>query len=152
MVSEESLSLLPGEEMVVEGRRDLAQGRETVASLLVSIGAPRLGRLGEPVAKLLDNYGMYYILRYIIHTNGVHAWHLASEKPLINAVLITHPHMDHIQNLSYVRADIPVWLSPETWAALKTINDSGIIMKHEILSFKDRETGERVRRKFSVFE
>ena len=40
---------LPGEDLVVEGRRDLAEGRETIAALLVSIGAPKLARLGEPV-------------------------------------------------------------------------------------------------------
>ena len=64
MVSEESSILLPGEELVAEGRRDLAQGRETVASLLVSIGAPRLGRLGEPVASpLLDpEHRLYRLL------------------------------------------------------------------------------------------
>ena len=40
------VTLLPGEEMVAEGRRDLAQGRETVASLLVSIGAPHTWQIG----------------------------------------------------------------------------------------------------------
>lgn len=39
----------PGEELIEEGLRDLREGRETVASLLVSIGAPRLTRLGLPI-------------------------------------------------------------------------------------------------------
>ena len=39
----------PGADLISEGQRDLAEGRETVASLLVSIGAPRLCRLGESV-------------------------------------------------------------------------------------------------------
>lgn len=39
----------PGEELVTRGIRDLAEGRESVASLLVSIGAPRLRRIGVKV-------------------------------------------------------------------------------------------------------
>jgi hypothetical protein len=37
---------LPGEDLVREGLSDLARGIETPAALLVSIGAPRLRRLG----------------------------------------------------------------------------------------------------------
>jgi len=37
---------LPGSDIVEEGLSDLRAGRETVASLLVSIGAPRLRQLG----------------------------------------------------------------------------------------------------------
>jgi len=37
---------LPGADLVQEGLFDLRAGRETVASLLVSIGAPRLRGLG----------------------------------------------------------------------------------------------------------
>jgi hypothetical protein len=37
---------LLGADLVEEGLSDLRAGRETVASLLVSIGAPRLRRLG----------------------------------------------------------------------------------------------------------
>ena len=36
----------PGEELIQQGIQDLAQGRETIPALLVSIGAPRLRRLG----------------------------------------------------------------------------------------------------------
>jgi hypothetical protein len=39
----------PGEELVNKGIADLAAGRETVESLLVSIGAPRLRRAGIEV-------------------------------------------------------------------------------------------------------
>lgn len=41
---------LPGAELVENGLADLAAGRETVASLLVSIGAPRLRQLGIEVS------------------------------------------------------------------------------------------------------
>jgi hypothetical protein len=37
---------LPGADIVEDGLADLCAGRETVTSLLVSIGAPRLRRLG----------------------------------------------------------------------------------------------------------
>lgn len=36
---------LPGEELIIKGLEDLAHGRESIESLLVSIGAPRLRRL-----------------------------------------------------------------------------------------------------------
>jgi hypothetical protein len=43
------LEALPGHELVEDGLRDLARGLETVPALLVSIGAPRLRRLGFEV-------------------------------------------------------------------------------------------------------
>jgi len=42
--------LLPGGELVRQGLKDLARGAETVPSLVVSIGAPRLRRLGLEVS------------------------------------------------------------------------------------------------------
>lgn len=44
---------LPGGEIVDAGLADLAAGRETVASLLVSEAAPRLRREGVPVPRRL---------------------------------------------------------------------------------------------------
>jgi hypothetical protein len=40
---------LPGGDLVRQGLGDLARGVESVPSLLVSIGAPRLRRAGVPV-------------------------------------------------------------------------------------------------------
>lgn len=40
---------LPGAELIVAGLEDLSAGRESEASLLVLIGAPRLRRLGIEV-------------------------------------------------------------------------------------------------------
>ena len=40
---------LPGRDLIDQGLADLAAGAETVASLLVSIGAPRLRQLGVAV-------------------------------------------------------------------------------------------------------
>lgn len=41
---------LPGADLIEEGLRDLAAGRESEAALLVLIGAPRLCRLGVAVS------------------------------------------------------------------------------------------------------
>ncbi len=38
--------VLPGEDLIEAGLRDLQNGRETVEALLVAIGSPRLKRLG----------------------------------------------------------------------------------------------------------
>jgi hypothetical protein len=40
---------LPGADMVFSGMEDLSQGKSTVAALLVSVGAPRLSRLGRRI-------------------------------------------------------------------------------------------------------
>ena len=44
-----SYEAFPGGDLVEKGLADLAERRETVESLLVSIGAPRLRRAGVPV-------------------------------------------------------------------------------------------------------
>ena len=36
----------PGQDLIEQGLADIAAGRETVASLLVEVGGPRLRRLG----------------------------------------------------------------------------------------------------------
>ena len=48
-----SAELLPGEDLVREGLADLQRGVESIESLLVSIGAPRLRRLGISIPKPL---------------------------------------------------------------------------------------------------
>jgi hypothetical protein len=46
---------VPGEALVREGLADLKASKETDAALLVSIGAPRLRRLGLDVPPALSN-------------------------------------------------------------------------------------------------
>jgi hypothetical protein len=46
---------LPGADLVEDGLRDLERGIESVPALLVSIGAPRLHRLGVPVDSPFSN-------------------------------------------------------------------------------------------------
>ena len=43
------LTAFPGGDLVQEGLADLGRGAETIPALLVSIGAPRLRRIGLPV-------------------------------------------------------------------------------------------------------
>ena len=49
------VSGLPGGDLVSAGLEDLERGRETIESLLVSIGAPRLVRLGFPVGSPISS-------------------------------------------------------------------------------------------------
>ena len=51
----ESSAELPGAELVDRGVADLAEGVESIESLLVSIGAPRLERLGMTVPRPLPS-------------------------------------------------------------------------------------------------
>lgn len=55
---------LPGEEVVRRGIADLERGVETIESLLVSIGAPRLSRLGFSIATPFPSaeHGLYKVL------------------------------------------------------------------------------------------
>jgi hypothetical protein len=48
-VDANELSALPGADLVLAGLRDLEQGRESTAALLVLVGAPRLRALGVAV-------------------------------------------------------------------------------------------------------
>ncbi len=50
-----NFSNLPGGDLVSVGLHDLARGIESQEALLVSIGAPRLERLGVRVASPLQN-------------------------------------------------------------------------------------------------
>lgn len=51
---EQLFSGLPAETLVREGLADLAEGRESIGSLLVQIGGPRLRDCGVPVPLLPD--------------------------------------------------------------------------------------------------
>lgn len=48
------LKALPGGDLIVRGLEDLASRRESVESLLVAVGAPRLRRLGFDVPEISD--------------------------------------------------------------------------------------------------
>lgn len=46
-------AVLPGEDLIEAGVKDLHDGQETIAALLVAIGAPRLRRLGLKLPETL---------------------------------------------------------------------------------------------------
>lgn len=61
------LGTLPGHDLVAAGIRDLTAGVESEPALLVSIGAPRLARLGFAVGNPLPNpeHRLYELLASI---------------------------------------------------------------------------------------
>lgn len=85
---EELMRGLPGEETIRAGLRDLALGKETIASLLIAIGRPRLTGLG--VALDLQNrmpaspeFRLYQLL-CDKHGNEAHAQYNAWLRQLIS--------------------------------------------------------------------
>ena len=48
-------AVLPGEDLIEAGLKDLQAGRETIAALLVAIGSPRLRRLGLALSEQLPH-------------------------------------------------------------------------------------------------
>lgn len=67
-------SRLPGGDLVTKGLRDLEGGIESPESLLVSIGAPRLRRLGLKLAEPFGSpeHRLYELLR-AEHGDAAHA-------------------------------------------------------------------------------
>ncbi len=63
---------LPGAELIDKGLADLLRNEETIESLLVSIGSPRLRALGVRLGPVLDNpeHRLYALLD---HTHGDNA-------------------------------------------------------------------------------
>jgi hypothetical protein len=56
---------LPGEDLIEAGLRDLREGRESIAGLLVAIGSPRLRRLGLELPDNLPSnpeHRLYHLL------------------------------------------------------------------------------------------
>lgn len=49
-------AVLPGGDLIDDGLNDLTLGRETIAALLVAIGAPRLRRLGFVLPNTLPEH------------------------------------------------------------------------------------------------
>ena len=76
----------PGEEFIEQGMKDLYQGRETIPALLVSIGAPRLRRLGIPVPDRIlpsPEHRLYAILK-TIHPDSSHSQYNAWIRRLVS--------------------------------------------------------------------
>lgn len=76
---------LPGAELVGKGLSDLTAGIETVESLLVSIGSPRLRRLGFDVqAPVNDAEERLYLLLARDDPEGAHSRYNALARRLVS--------------------------------------------------------------------
>jgi hypothetical protein len=76
---------LPGAELVEKGLADLAERRETVESLLVSVGAPRLRELGfELLSPFEDAEERLYLLLARDDPDGAHSRYNALVRRLVS--------------------------------------------------------------------
>ncbi len=84
-MDEEQTGLLPGADLVARGTADLARGVESVESLLVSIGAPRLRRLGVELSEPLPSpeHRLYELLRNE-HGDAAHSRYNALVRRLVS--------------------------------------------------------------------
>jgi hypothetical protein len=79
------ITALPGGDLIEAGLADLESGVESVASLLVSIGAPRLRRAGFPVENPFPspNERLYAALEKE-HGDGAHSRYNALIRRLVS--------------------------------------------------------------------
>jgi monomeric isocitrate dehydrogenase len=76
---------LPGADLIKEGLRDLENGVESVSSLLVLIGAPRLRRLGFDVPDTPDYpEDRLYAQLAVEYGNGAHSKYNALIRRLVS--------------------------------------------------------------------
>lgn len=81
----EADSALPGGDIVAAGLADLARGEETAAALLVSIGAPRLRRIGFALNQpLADPEARLYALLSREGQDGAHSRYNALIRRLVS--------------------------------------------------------------------
>ena len=65
----------PGEDLIIQGIADLEDGKETIPSLLVSIGAPRPRRTGLAIPGNTfpdPEHRLYFFLCHL-HDDGAHS-------------------------------------------------------------------------------
>lgn len=76
---------LPGEDLIESGIRDLERGVETIESHLVSIGAPRLRRLGLTIpAPYSEPEHRLYLLLRDRHGDAAHSRYNALVRRLVS--------------------------------------------------------------------
>ena len=79
------MSGLPGAELISKGLEDLARGEETVESLLVSIGAPKLHSLGLRFDSPFENpERRLYVLLGKEHGDNAHGQYNAFVRRLVS--------------------------------------------------------------------
>jgi hypothetical protein len=118
---------LPGEDLIEAGLRDLREGRESIAGLLVAIGSPRLRRLGLDLPADLPNnpeHRLYHLLakddsdsahsRYnaclrhliIFEHSAEHALRPLSSNPRFRSLVEKVVSIDFKQGASAIRTDL----------------------------------------------
>jgi len=72
LVSAETFDGLPGGDLIAQGLRDLAEDRQSIASLLVEIGSPRLRQLGIAVRSTSERpeHRLYTLLALESHESA----------------------------------------------------------------------------------
>jgi hypothetical protein len=77
--------LLPGGDVIAQGLDDLARGVESIPALLVSIGAPRLRRLGidVPAPIAAPEHRLFERLR-TAHADAAHSRYNALTRRLVS--------------------------------------------------------------------
>jgi hypothetical protein len=79
------VTALPGEELVAKGIADLESGAESVEALLVSIGRPRLSRLGYRISRPIESPELkLYELLAQQDSNSAHARYNALVRRLVS--------------------------------------------------------------------
>jgi len=80
----------------------------------------RLNSLGDfLVTGLLPDLEGVYREDYLAHMGR------PREERAVDGVLVSHAHMDHCAYLHHLRGDIPVYMSPETLAIVRTLEETG---------------------------
>lgn len=80
------LDHLPGGALVRQGLDDLAGGRESAASLLVLVGAPRLRRLGIPVRLAVELQVEHHLYHHLsrVEPDSAHSRYNALIRTLVS--------------------------------------------------------------------
>ena len=100
---------LPGRDLILDGLADLREGRETVCSLLVSIGAPRLRGIGIEVPNPFEGpEHRLYALLAAEDSDGAHA----SYNALIRRLVSFERAAESVSGQPWVSARARSWPGP----------------------------------------
>lgn len=80
------IAALPGGELIREGLRDLAAGRESEAALLVAVGSPRLRRAGLEIPSLTPDHAEHRLYEFLARAdaNSAHSRYNALIRRLVS--------------------------------------------------------------------
>ena len=68
---------------------------------------------------------------YLRHVGLTH-----TDDPLVDGVLISHSHVDHVSYIHHLREDIPIYLNEQSFLILKALEDTGATSFSEYLHLK----------------